>query len=419
MGRSLPPVTDTFYAVDPSTQKPFAEIPETPPELAGEMVADARRALEVEREWREPRTRARALAALARRLEGEAPALAELECRDTGLPLSKARAAVAAAVRDLDGCAGAIEQGRVVPHGPGVLEYTAREPWGVCAVILAPADPLRVSARRAAPALGAGNAVILKPSAHASIAPLRLAELAEEAGVPRGMLQVATGGDAAGAALVEHAGVDHVTFAGSAASSAAVAAACARRLAPLALEPAGGPVAVLFADADLERAVKALLCELRAGPRVLVERALHDEAIERLEAAVRALTVRPAIEDPDVGPLISEHALDRTLALLDGAAIVCGGGRRGGLFLEPALVTGAHAAIPGPVLCAAAFDDEHEAVALAGSPVVSVWTRDLARGHRVADGVRADCVLVNSAGGPDGVDALPAYSRAKRVLVRY
>src|SRR4051812_33858559 len=183
----------SFYAVDPASQKPFAEIPGTTD--VGELVDDAHRALEVEHDWRVPDVRARTLARLARRVEAEAEALAELECRDTGKPLSQARADVAATVRYLDYYAGSIErlEGRTIPLGPGFHDYTVREPWGVCAQIIPWNYPLQVAARCAAPALAAGNAVILKPSELASITPLRLADHAIEAGVPRGMLQVATG----------------------------------------------------------------------------------------------------------------------------------------------------------------------------------------------------------------------------------
>ena len=205
--------------------------------------------------------RAGADAARPRASKHEADKLAELETRDTGKPLSQAKADVAATVRYLDYYAGSIErlEGRQIPLGPDVLDYTVREPWGVCAQIIPWNYPLQVTARCAAPALAAGNAVIVKPSELASITPLRFAELAEEAGVPRGMIQIATGHGATGAALAEHQGVDHVTFVGSAATGARVAEACARRLAPIELELGGKSPNVVFADADLDKAVPAIV----------------------------------------------------------------------------------------------------------------------------------------------------------------
>src|SRR3954467_5363880 len=311
----------SFYAVDPGSQKPFAEIPGTSD--VGELVEDAHRALEVEHDWRVPDVRARTLARLARDVEAQGEALAELECRDTGKPISQARADVTAAVRYLDFYAGAIGrlEGRQIPLGPGVLDYTVREPWGVCAQVISWNYPLQLAARCAAPALAAGNAVVLKPSELASVTPLRLAELAESAGVPRGMIHVATGAGDVGAALVAHPGVDHVTFVGSAATGVAVAGACARRLAPLELERGGKSPNVVFADADLDAAVPAIVKALAqnagqscsAGTRRLGAAPICDELLERLRAALESVTIGPGIEDPDLGPLIAERQLERAL----------------------------------------------------------------------------------------------------------
>ncbi len=444
---------DSFYAVDPASQKPFAEIPGTSD--VGELVEDAHRALEVEHDWRVPDVRARTLARLARDVEVQAEALAELECRDTGKPLSQARADVAAAVRYLDFYAGAIGrlEGRQIPLGPGLLDYTVREPWGVCGQVISWNYPLQLAARCAAPALAAGNAVILKPSELATVTPLRLAELAESAGVPRGMIHVATGAGEVGAALVSHPRVDHVTFVGSAATGVAVAKACARRLAPLELELGGKSPNVVFADADLDAAVPAIVRAVvqnagqscSAGSRLLVDRAIYDTVIARVASAFEALTLGPGMEDPDVGPLISERQLERARAMLDGAQILAGGDSPGGLFLRPTLVSAPpdselfQEEVFGPVLCALPFDGEREAVTLANATryglVAGVWTRDLARAHRVAAAIKAGQVFVNTygvGGGVElpfggmkqsgygrgkGVEALLAYSQIKNVCV--
>jgi aldehyde dehydrogenase (NAD+) len=315
--------------------------------------------------------------------------------------------------------------GRVLPTGPGVLDYTLREPWGVCALVLGSARPLRAATRSVLPALAAGNAVIVKPSELASIGLLRLAELAERAGVPRGMLHVATGDAATGAALAGDAGVDHVTFAGSLATGREVAAACAARGVPALLAPTGTGVQIAFADADVERAVAGAVAALLDGEcdgvRLLLARAIHDEVVVRLMAAIGALRVGPGAEDLDLGPLISEERLARVQATLaaargDGATVV-GGEPLSGLLMRPALVTGAGARLSGPVLGALAFDEEWEGVAAAGSaPSAVVWTRDLSRAHRVAAHLRAERVGVNGAPPPTG-GRLDAYSRARRVSV--
>jgi aldehyde dehydrogenase (NAD+)/betaine-aldehyde dehydrogenase len=451
----------SFAAIDPSTGHELAELPAVSAEQVAEMVADAQRALAVEEEWRTPLVRAAALTRLARRIEAEAEPLAELECRDTGKPLSQARVDVAATVRYLDYYAGSIErlEGRTIPLGPGYHDYTVREPWGVCGQIIPWNYPLQVTARCAAPALAAGNAVVLKPSELASITPLRFAEHAAAAGVPRGMLQVATGAGETGAALVEHPGVDHVTFVGSAATGAVVGQACARRLAPLELELGGKSPNVLFADADLDMAVPVVVGALiqnagqscSAGSRLLVERAVYAEAIARVRDALAAVSVGPGIEDPQLGPLISERQLERALGMLAvareaGATIATGGEHTGGLFLQPTLVTDVRPEweifqeeVFGPVLCALPFDGDREAVALANATpyglVAGVWTRDLARAHRVAAGIRAGQVFVNGygvGGGVElpfggmgrsgygrgkGIEALLAYSQVKNVCI--
>jgi aldehyde dehydrogenase (NAD+)/betaine-aldehyde dehydrogenase len=430
-------------AIDPSTGHEFAEVPETSPEQVAEMVVDARRALGVERDWRTPLVRSRTLARMAQLVDDEADALADLETRDTGKPLSQAKADAAATVRYLEYYAGSIErlEGRTIPLGPDALDYTLREPWGVCGQIIPWNYPLQVTARCAAPALAAGNAVILKPSELASITPLRFAELAERAGVPRGMIQIATGHGETGAALVEH--VDHVTFVGSAETGAKVAAACAKRLLPLDLELGGKSPNVVFADADLDRAVPAIVSSLlqnagqscSAGSRLLVERTIFDETIARVASSFDAVKIGPGIEDPDLGPLISDKQLQRALRMLEtakqaGASVK--GGDHTDLFMQPTLVTDVHPEMEifqeevfGPVLAAMPFADEREAIALAnGTPyglVAGVWTHDLGRAHRVAAGIRAGQVFVNGYGVGGGVE-LPfggtgrsGYGRGKGV----
>ena len=420
-------------AVDPATGHEFAELPATSPAQVADLVDDARRALAVERDWRTPLVRAGALARMARLVEDQAGSLADLETRDTGKPRSQAEADVRAAVRSLDAGAGAIErlQGSAPALGPDALGYTVREPWGVCAQVIGWQDPLRVAARCAAPALAAGNAVILKPSALASITPLRLAQLAEEAGVPRGLFLVATGGDATGEALVRHPGTDHVTFVGSAATAARVAEHCARRLVPVAFEPSGKSAVLIFEDADLGKAVGAVA---RGGlQRLLVERSRFEAVTARVAQALAEVKLGPGIEDPDLGPLISERHVERAAALLEharagGARVL--GGETDARFLRPALVTRVkadmeifEADVPAPLVVAVPFDDERHALQLANAPAAgpeaSVWTRDLARAHRVAAEVRAGRVCVN--GSPEAGDVQAeaglGYCRIKRVRV--
>ena len=320
----------SFSAVDPSTGHQFSEFPATSPAEVAEYVEDARRALAEEQDWRTPLVRAGALLRMARGVEEQAEKLAEFETRDTGKPLSQSQADVRATVRYLEYYAGSIErlEGRQIPLGPDALDYTVREPWGVCAQIIPWNYPLQVAARCAAPALAAGNAVILKPSELASITPLRLAQIAYEAGVPAGMFHVATGDGSTGDALVRHPGVDHVTFVGSAATGAKVAEACARRLVPIELELGGKSPNLVFEDADLEKAIPAIVNGLlqnagqscSAGSRLLVEKTRFEEVTARVAEAFAAVKIAPGVEDPDLGPLISERQLERATSMLEHAA---------------------------------------------------------------------------------------------------
>ncbi len=455
----------SFEALDPATGRAFASVHESTPEEVDATVRAAAAAFAREREWRVPRTRALALAAVARGVEARGEELAELECRDTGKPISQARGDVDATVRYFDYYAGAVDklEGSSIPLGPDFVDYTVREPHGVCAQVIPWNYPLQVTARCAAPALATGNAVVVKPSELGSLSPGVLAEIALRAGVPEGMLQVLTGHGPVGAALVSHPLVGHVTFVGSAATGAAVAHACADRLVPVELELGGKSPSVVFADADLDRAVPVIVKALiqnagqscSAGTRLLVERAIEEEVLERVAAALAARSIGPGGEDAELGPLISAAQLERAEGMLEravaaGARTVTGGSRPQGLeegwYLEPTLLAGVgedseifNEEVFGPVLVAASFADEDDAVRLANATpyglVASVWTADVGRAHRVAGAIEAGQVYVNSygvAGGVElpfggvrrsgygrgkGLEALLAYSRVKNVCV--
>jgi aldehyde dehydrogenase (NAD+)/betaine-aldehyde dehydrogenase len=458
-------VSTTLTAVDPATREPFAELVAADAAAVDAAVRRARGAFRAERDWRVPATRVAVLNRLAALVAEQAEALAELECRDTGKPLAQARADAAVTVRYFAFYAAAADKldGRAIPLGPGFVDYTVLEPRGVCGQIIPWNYPLQVAARCAGPALAAGNAVILKPSELASQTPVRLAELALEAGLPEGLLQVLPGAGETGAALVAHPGVDHVTFVGSPATGARVAHACAERLAPVELELGGKSPNVVFADADLDRVVPAVVKALvqnagqscSAGTRLLVERSRYDEVLDAVAAAFEGLTIGPGLEDPDLGPLISAGQQAHALGMLERARAqgvdVRTGGRApaahaDGWYLEPTLVCNVdpgselfNEEVFGPVLVAAPFADEEEAIALAnGTPyglVAGVWTNDLARAHRVAAEIEAGQVFVNSygvAGGVElpfggvkrsgygrgkGMEALHAYTQVKNVCV--
>ena len=457
-------VATTFEAVDPSTREPFASIRECSPAEVAAAVHAAREPLR-DPAWGRPATRAAALRALARGIEAEGDELAVLESRDTGKPLAQARTDVRVTIDYFDYYAGAAAaiRGASIPLGPELLDYTVREPWGVCAQIIPWNYPMQVLARCAAPALAAGNAVVVKPSELGSVTPLRIAEIALERGLPAGALGVVTGHGMVGEALVADPGVDFVTFVGSAAVGRLVAAACAQRLVPVQLELGGKSPNVVFSDADLDRAapviVKSLLQNAgqscSAGSRLLVEEAVRDALLERVLDRMRAVRIGPGGEDPDLGPLVSEHQVARARGMLaravdGGAELLLGGGAPVGLedgwYLEPTVVAGVgpgdeifEEEVFGPVLSVTTFDGEEQAVALANATpyglVAGVWTRDIGRGHRVAAGISAGQVYVNGfgvAGGIElpfggmkqsgygrgkGLEALDSYTQIKNVCV--
>ena len=400
-------------------------------------VAAARRAVETGAWGRLTATeRGRLLSRLGRLVEDHADELTRLEARDTGKPMRQARADVVAVARYFEYYGGAADKihGETIPFLDGYLVTTLYEPLGVTGHIIPWNYPGQMFGRTVAPALAMGNAAVVKPAEEACLVPLRLAELAAEAGFPEGALNVVPGlGEEAGAALASHPGIDFISFTGSPEVGTLVQSAAARNHIGCTLELGGKSPQVVFGDADLAAAVASVAAAVvqnagqtcSAGSRVLVERRIWDRFMADLSARFATITAGTPEMDLDLGPVISEGQRQRIAAMLDRAetagASVLARGRiapdvpAAGFYVLPTLYVGADPAselvqqeVFGPVLAALPFDDEAEAIQLANGTayglVAGVWSGDGSRALRVARKVRAGQLFVNGYGAGGGIE---------------
>ncbi len=378
--------------------------------------------------------RGRLMAKLADLIGSRVEELARIEAFDVGKPLKQGRADALAMARYMEFYAGAADKvmGETIPYLDGYTVYTLREPHGVTGHIAPWNYPMQIAGRTIGAALAMGNACVLKPAEEACLTSLALADLAREAGFPAGALNVVPGlGEEAGAALAEHPGVRHISFTGSVAVGARVQAAAARHVAPVTLELGGKSPQLVFADADLERALPFLVnagiqnagqtCS--AGSRILIERSRYAEVVERMAELYRALRVGPADADLDLGPLISarQKAIVESF-IRDGADLataaqdtIVADAPSGGHYVPPTLFAGvkrdhrlAQEEIFGPVQVAIPFDDEADAASIANGTgyglVAGVWTADGARQMRLAKALRSGQVFINNYGAGGGVE---------------
>jgi aldehyde dehydrogenase (NAD+) len=464
---------ESLDAVDPSSGEPFARIARGTAADVDLAVAAARRAFggSGEGPWgtTSAAERGRLLLRLSQGVQQNAEELARLESRSTGKPLKQGRADAQAAARYFEYYGGAADKlhGETLPYSAGMTVLTLREPHGVTGHIVPWNHPLQTFGRSVGAALAAGNACVVKPAEDACLSLLRLAELAAEAGFPDGALNIVTGlGHEAGAALAAHGGIDHISFTGSPVTGTKVAQAAAAHHCPVTLELGGKSPQIVFADADLDAAVPVLVNAIMqnagqtcsAGSRLLVERAVYEEVLGRVGAAIRMLKVGPALDDLDLGPLIRRSQQQRVWDFLsqahaDGIEVAAQGeivdsAPETGFYQAPTLlrdVPPAHAIaqqeIFGPVLAAMPFATEDEAIAIAnGTPyglVAGVWTRDGARQLRLARRLACGQVFVNNYGAGGGIElpfggvkssgygrekgfeALLGFTRLKTVAIRH
>jgi aldehyde dehydrogenase (NAD+) len=426
----------TIPMLAPATGQVIAAIAAGDAVDVDQAVAAARRALDGAWGRLNAADRGRLLSRLGRLVEQHADELVALEAADTGKPMKQARADVVAVARYFEFYGGAADKvhGDTIPFLDGFFVTTVYEPLGVTAQIIPWNYPGQMFGRTVAPALAMGNAVVLKPAEEACLVPLRLAELAAEAGFPAGALNVVPGlGEEAGAALSAHRGIDFVSFTGSPEVGTLVQTAAARNHIGCTLELGGKSPQIVFADADMEAVLTSVCAAIvqnagqtcSAGSRVLVERKAWDRFMADLVPRFEKLTAGTPEMDLDLGPVISAGQKTRIGAMLGraeaaGARVVARGriaegAPAEGFFVPPTLYQSVDPAselareeVFGPVLAAMPFDDEADAVRLANGTdyglVAGVWSGDGSRALRVARKVRAGQVFVNGYGAGGGIE---------------
>jgi 5-carboxymethyl-2-hydroxymuconic-semialdehyde dehydrogenase len=429
-GRFVPSVDgSTFTALNPATNRPLVEVADGKSEDIDAAVAAARHAFD-EGPW--PRLKATERAATLRSIadvvRAHAEELIELEVLDVGMPIAQMRHLAARSAQNFDYYAGVVTElhGRSFQVGDQFLNYTLHKPVGVAGLIMPWNAPLMLSTWRIAPALAAGNTIVLKPAEWSPLTATRLAELLGEAGLPDGVFNLVHGfGETAGAPLSRHPGVDLICFTGETSTGSTIIAAGAPTLKRSSVELGGKSPVVVFADADPELAVDAAIAQIftmngqrcTAGSRLLVERPLYDQVVSAI--AERARNIR--VGDPfdartEVGPLIHPEHYERVLGYIDsareeGATILAGGERPEhlpeGNFLQATVIGDVtetmrvfREEIFGPVLVATPFDGEQEAIRLANATqyglAAYVWTNDIRRAHRVAHAIDTGMCWVNA-----------------------
>lgn len=380
--------------------------------------------------------RGRLLSGIGRAVASKVDVLAEMESLDVGKPLKQARADALALARYLEfygGCADKFH-GETIPYLNDYTVYTLREPHGVTGHIIPWNYPMQIIGRSVVAALATGNAAVLKPAEEACLTALEFAQIAMEAGLPAGALNVTPGtGVQAGATLAAHPGMNHVSFTGSTNVGIAVQSAAAQNTVPVTLELGGKSPQLVFDDADLDAALPCLVnagvqnagqtCS--AGSRILVQNGVYEQLVERLSERFAALRVGPAIDDLDVGPLISAKQKALVQKFIDSGrdsglrvaaeADIIDDAPEGGYYVRPTLFVDvdpdhelAQQEIFGPVVVVIPFATEEQALHIANGAqyglVAGIWTRDGSRQMRLARQLRAGQVFINNYGAGGGVE---------------
>ena len=456
-------------SIDPATETVWAEVAEADDTDIDKAVAAAKTAMAGP--WRNkvtPTQRGLLLYKLAELIKRDTAKLAELETRDNGKPLRDTISEVQRAIDWLTYFAGAADkiQGEQIPFKPDALAYTRREPVGVVGAILPWNSPILLYAWKIGPALAAGNAMVLKPAEQTPVTALEVAKLVQEAGFPAGVFNVVPGyGGTAGAALAKHTVVNKMSFTGSYATAQKIMALASVNLKRCTFECGGKSPHIIFADADLDRALTVAVhsafrstgqsCSL--GSRLFVQRSIYNEFVEKVAARSRRIRIGvPLDKKTHIGPQTSAEQLAKTesyiaLGKQEGARLIAGGERPKGFdrgyYIEPTIFADvdnrsrlAQEEIFGPVLAAIPFDTEEEVLRLANDVdyglVAGLWTSDVSRAHRVAGQLEAGLVTVNTfrsthwmlpyggyklsgIGRENGLEALHAFTELKTIVIDF
>lgn len=450
--------------INPAAEEAFCEVQSASVEDIDTAARSAQRAFE--QTWHDmtPGKRTELLLKIAHGIRQNAEAIAQLESRNIGKPISDARDEVALGARIFEYYAGAVTKfgGQTLPVSRGGFDFTLRQPMGVVAAIVPWNFPFPIACWKVAPALAAGNAVLLKPASQSPLSALKLGEIAAAAGLPPGALQVLPGaGSAVGDALVQHPLVRKISFTGSTDIGKRIMELASRDLKRVSLELGGKSPNIVFADADLAQAASSAPMSVFANTgqdccarsRVFVEKKIFDEFVTRFVSATKALRVNdPALDDTQVGPLVSANQRSISEQFVDeskrtGRRLACGGNRplARGYFLEPTVLLDVEPGdrvwreeVFGPVVCIRPFDDENQMLQeVNASPYGlsgSIWTNDLKRALRVARRVESGVLSINShssvhveapfggfkqsgIGRDLGMAALEGYTELKNVYV--
>jgi aldehyde dehydrogenase (NAD+) len=422
----------TFTTPNPATGETLAEVAEADKADIDKAVAAARRAFEGKWSKISARDRGRLLYKLSQLIEERAKDLAAAETADNGKPIRESLYVdLPQVVENFEYFAGWATkiEGETIPVPGKMFNYTLREPVGVCGQIIPWNFPLLMAAWKLAPALAAGNTVVLKPAEQTPVTAMELGKLIQEAGFPEGVVNIVPGyGETAGAALASHPGINKVAFTGSTEVGKIIARAAAENLTKVSLELGGKAPNIVFADADLEQAVNGAMMGIFfnqgqvccAGSRLFVEEDVKDQFLERLKEKAAKITVgNPMAQTTMMGPQVSLEQLNRIKSYMDigrgeGASILTGGEApkledafKNGYFFQPTILTGvknqmrvAQEEIFGPVVSVITFKDEDDLIKQANETIyglsAGIWTRDITRAHRFAKEIKAGVIWINT-----------------------